>query len=101
MAKHRKAYKGMAMEGWIATWYDRNVSRNPARFAAAADTVAARVPPGGRVLEVAPGPGYLSIEIAKRGPYRQCGLDISRSFVGIARENAARAWVRVEFEHGD
>ena len=29
------------------------------------------------------------------------GLDISRSFVGIARENASKAGVRVDFEHGD
>jgi ubiquinone/menaquinone biosynthesis C-methylase UbiE len=29
------------------------------------------------------------------------GLDISRSFVRIARENAARAGVAVDFRHGD
>ncbi len=101
MGKPRKAYKGMAMEGWIASWYDRNMARNPGRFRTTARTVAARVQPGGRVLEVAPGPGYLAIEIAGMGAFRLTGLDISRSFVEIARRNAARAGVTIDFKLGD
>ena len=42
------------------------------------------------MLEVVPGPGYLALELARAG-FRVTGLDISRSFVRIARENAARA----------
>jgi ubiquinone/menaquinone biosynthesis C-methylase UbiE len=53
------------------------------------------------VLEVAPGPGYLAIEIAKMGDYRVWGLDISHSFVRIAAENARKAGVSVDFRHGD
>ena len=101
MTKPRKAYKGLPMEGWVARWYDRNTGRNTRRFQAAADAVAASVPPGSRLLELAPGPGYLSIEMAKRGAYHLTGLDISRSFVRIARENAARAGVTIDFQHGD
>jgi ubiquinone/menaquinone biosynthesis C-methylase UbiE len=101
MAKPRKPYRGLPMEGFIARWYDRNMARNPGRFLATARAVAARVPAGGRILEVAPGPGYLSIEIAKYGPYWLTGLDVSRSFVGIARENAAHAGVAIDFRHGD
>jgi ubiquinone/menaquinone biosynthesis C-methylase UbiE len=67
----------------------------------AAAGVAARVPDGGSVLEVAPGPGYLAIELAKLGAYRVVGLDISHSFVRMAAENAARAGVAVAFRHGD
>jgi len=52
------------------------------------------------VLEVAPGPGYLGIELARAG-FRVTGLDISRSFVRIAAENAARAGVAVDFRHGN
>ena len=62
-----KAYKGMAMEGPIATWYTSNVSRDPSRFLTTARAVAQRVKPGGRVLEVAPGPGLTAIE--RRGAY--------------------------------
>jgi ubiquinone/menaquinone biosynthesis C-methylase UbiE len=101
MPKTTKAYKGMAMEGWIAGWYDRNMARNPGRFQATARAVAGRVPHGGRILEVAPGPGYLAIEIARLGAYQLTGLDISRSFVRIARGNAARAGVAVDFQLGD
>jgi ubiquinone/menaquinone biosynthesis C-methylase UbiE len=53
------------------------------------------------VLEVAPGPGYLAIEIARIGDYRVSGLDISHSFVRIAAENARKAVVSVDFRHGD
>jgi ubiquinone/menaquinone biosynthesis C-methylase UbiE len=62
--------------------------------------VAERVRPGGRVLEVAPGPGYLAIEIAKSGR-EVTALDISRTFVEIARENARKAGVEIDFRHGN
>jgi ubiquinone/menaquinone biosynthesis C-methylase UbiE len=42
----------------------------------------------------------LAIELAKLGRYRIVGLDISKSFVHIATENAARAGVAVEFREG-
>lgn len=95
-----KAYKGLPMEGAIATWYARNTARDPARFIAVARLVAGRVRPGGAVLEVAPGPGYLSIEIARRG-YAVTALDISKSFVRIASENAARNGVAVDVRLGN
>ena len=53
------------------------------------------------MLEVAPGPGYLAIEIAHLGDYRISGLDISHSFVRIAAGNARKAGVSVDFRHGD
>jgi uncharacterized protein (TIGR02246 family) len=88
------------MEGVIATWYTRNTGRDRSRFEDTADELARRLPPGARVLEVAPGPGYLAIELARRG-YAVTALDISQSFVRIARENAARAGVHVDVHHGD
>lgn len=88
------------MEGLIASWYARNTARDVRRFDAAARAVAQRVPPGGQVLEVAPGPGYLAIQIAKSGR-RVTALDISRSFVALTRDNAARAGVDVDVRHGN
>jgi ubiquinone/menaquinone biosynthesis C-methylase UbiE len=96
----QKAYKGIAMEGPIATWYTRNTGRDQRRFQAGARAVANRVPPGGRVLEVAPGPGYLAIELAKSGR-EVTTLDISASFVKIARENARRAGVAIDVRQGN
>ncbi|BDG05165.1 class I SAM-dependent methyltransferase [Anaeromyxobacter oryzae] len=100
MSTQAKAYRGVAMEGFIADWYARNTARDFRRFSETARAVAERAKPGGRVLEVAPGPGYLAIELARRG-YEVVGLDISRSFVRIATRNAASAGVAAKFEHGD
>jgi ubiquinone/menaquinone biosynthesis C-methylase UbiE len=95
-----KAYKGLAMEGIIATWYTKNTGRDRTRFETTARRVAERVRPGARVLEVAPGPGYLAVELATRG-YAVAALDISRSFVRIAGENAAKAGVAVDVRCGN
>ena len=97
---HSKPYKGMPMEGLIATWYAKNTSRDTRRFHTAAQAVAERTEPGSAVLEVAPGPGYLAIAIAKSGRHVTT-LDISTSFVQIARENAKRAAVAVDVRHGN
>lgn len=98
--KSRKPYKGLPMEGAIASWYSRQATRNR-DFDRMAASLVSRLPAGGAVLEVAPGPGCLAIEMAKRGVRRVVGLDISRSFVRIATENARRAGVTIEFNHGD
>src|SRR5947209_17121635 len=91
-----KPYKGMGMEGMIATWYAKNTGKSIAEFRDLAKRIADGLRPGDRVLEVAPGPGYLAIELARLGAYRITGLDVSRSFVRIARENAARAGVEID-----
>jgi ubiquinone/menaquinone biosynthesis C-methylase UbiE len=99
--RRRKAHKGLGMEGPIARWYARTTLKDIGEFRRLAAELAGRVAEGGSVLEVAPGPGYLAIELAKLGARRVTGLDISRSFVRMAAENAARAGVPVTFLHGD
>ncbi len=101
MAVTHKPYKGLPMEGIIATWYARNTANDVRGTRKSASAVADRLKPGARVLEVAPGPGYLAIEIARMGDYRVSGLDISHSFVRIAAGNARKAGVSVDFRHGD
>lgn len=96
-----KAYRGWSMEGMTASWYAGITGKNRAEFARDAARIAARVPGGGQVLEVAPGPGYFAIELARLGSYCVQGLDISRSFVEIATENARAAGVDVAFVHGN
>src|SRR6516225_12045181 len=100
-AQPKKEYRGLAMEGLIARWYARNTGRNIEEFKKAAQEIVRRVPSGSDVLEVAPGPGFLAIELAKFGPYRIVGMDISKSFVRIATENAAKAGVGVTFREGN
>lgn len=101
MSARQKAYKGLPMEGLIATWYANNTRTESRGFKTTAQAVTTRVAPGGSILEIAPGPGYLAIEIAKLGAYQVAGLDISKSFVRIASENARNAGVRIDFRHGD
>ena len=95
-----KPYRGVAMEGAVASWYARNTGRDLSRFTTAAASIAARLPQRAAVLEIAPGPGYLALELAKRG-FRVSGVDISTSFVRIARRNAERAGGPVDFREGD
>jgi ubiquinone/menaquinone biosynthesis C-methylase UbiE len=95
-----KAYKGMSMEGSTARWYDRTTRKDMPEFKALALRIAAVVPAGGAVLEVAPGPGFLSIELAKRGLQVQ-GVDISKTFVQIAKRNATADGVQARFKLGN
>jgi ubiquinone/menaquinone biosynthesis C-methylase UbiE len=96
-----KAYKGIGMEGGIARWYAKVTRKDYAEFQKLAGRLADQLPPGSSALEVAPGPGYLAIELAKFGRYTITGLDISETFVAIARRNTADAGVRVDFRHGN
>ena len=96
-----KGYKGMGMEGGIARWYAKTTRKDYAEFEKLATRLAEHLPAGSSVLEVAPGPGYFSIEMAKFGRYSVTGLDISETFVKIAQRNAVEAGVQVDFRHGN
>lgn len=100
MAATMKAYKGMGMEGGVARWYDRTTRKDMPEFRTLAARIAGVVPPAGTVLEVAPGPGFLSIEMARRG-LNVRAVDISTSFVEIARRNATAEGVQVQFQQGN
>ncbi len=95
-----KGYRGLGMEGLVAKWYAKSTAKSMNDFRADARRAANGLEPGAKVLEVAPGPGYFAIELAKLGDYAISGLDISKTFVEIARKNAAEAGVRAEFREG-
>ncbi len=96
----KKGDKGLVMEGGMARWYARTTGKSLKHFDADARRIAEHLTSAARVLEVAPGPGYLAVALAKRG-FAVTGLDISRSFVAMARELADEAGVGVDFRHGD
>jgi ubiquinone/menaquinone biosynthesis C-methylase UbiE len=100
-ATAEKAYKGMGMEGPVARWYEKNTRKDLEEFRKVARRLGAIPPDGGDVLEVAPGPGFLAIEMARSGKLHVTGLDISKTFVELARKNAAQAGVRVDFRAGN
>jgi ubiquinone/menaquinone biosynthesis C-methylase UbiE len=91
------------MEGIVARWYARlrGTESQIETWRKQASELTDGLPNGAAVLEVAPGPGYLAIEMARLGRFHVTGLDISRTFVEIARENARQAGLTVEFRHGD
>lgn len=89
------------MEGMIAKWYTNNTGQSLDEFIKLAKRIGNQLPSGSTVLEVAPGPGYFCIELAKLGAYSITGLDISHTFVEIASQKAAGAGVRVDFRQGN
>jgi len=99
----RWRFKGPEMEGAIARWYAgiRGTEKQIKTCRQEAEQLTQGVPAGAGVLEVAPGPGYLAIEIGRLGRFEVTGLDISRTFVEIARENAGKAGVSAAFRQGD
>ena len=54
-----KGYKGLGMNGLIATWYAKNTQKNMTAYHRSAQLVADNVPEGATILELAPGQGYL------------------------------------------
>jgi ubiquinone/menaquinone biosynthesis C-methylase UbiE len=96
-----KAYRGMGMEGSTARWYEKTTRKDYDEYRRLAQRFAAGLPEGGDVLEVAPGPGFLSTELAKNGGLRVTGLDISKTFVELARKNADALGVRATFLNGN
>ena len=96
-----KAYKGLPMEGVIASWYAKTTLKDLKRHKGMAQQMSGKIPVNGSVLEIAPGPGYFCIELAKLGNYQITGLDISKSFVEIARRNAANAGLKIDFREGN
>ena len=99
--KKQKPQRGAGMEGWVARWYARTRRNDMEDFRHQAQAVAARLHTGSSVLEVAPGPGLFAVELAKLGDFGLTGLDISRTFVEIAKENARNAGVKIDFRVGN
>jgi ubiquinone/menaquinone biosynthesis C-methylase UbiE len=103
MEKRRWRLKGPEMEGPIARWYARvRGSESQLRaYSKQALELTAGLADGAKVLEVAPGPGYLSIEMARLRRFNVTALDISHTFVQIGTANAWDAGVNVDFRLGD
>ncbi|WP_020578599.1 class I SAM-dependent methyltransferase [Actinopolymorpha alba] len=98
----QKRFRMPSMEGRTARWYAqiRGTAIQREVYRRQAAEFGANLPTGADILEVAPGPGFFAIELARLGSFRVTGLDISRSFVDIASENARQAGVSVDFQHG-
>jgi ubiquinone/menaquinone biosynthesis C-methylase UbiE len=95
--------RGPEMEGAIARWYTRLRGTPPQleAYQRRALELTRDLPDGAAVLEVAPGPGFLAVAMARSGRLRVSALDISRTFVGIVAEHAREAGVVIDVRQGD
>lgn len=98
--KQMKGYKGVGMD-WMAKWYAKSTRTNLGYFKKLARKVVQNLPENSKVLEVAPGPGYLAVEIAKLGNYQVTGLDISKAMVEIAQNYAIQEGTTATFLQGN
>jgi len=84
----------------MANWYAANTGEMMKEFVELARRISREIPQGSRVLEVAPGPGYFCIELAKLGSFDITGVDISHTMVKIATKKASEAGIHARFQQG-
>jgi ubiquinone/menaquinone biosynthesis C-methylase UbiE len=91
------------MEGMTARWYARQRGSGDQMelYRTGAAKLAGEFPDGTEVLEVAPGPGFHAIELARTGRFHVIGVDVSRTFVDLANDRARQEGVTVDFRLGD
>lgn len=93
--------RGKSMEGFIARWYAKTRANDMSDFVSQAGDFSQSLSPAAEVLEIAPGPGFFSIELAKLGNFKITALDLSKTLLEIARLNALEADVQIDFRLGD
>jgi ubiquinone/menaquinone biosynthesis C-methylase UbiE len=99
--KKTRRKKDIGITGRMAKWYDKNTRTSRLdEMNGYADIISGYADKNVSVLEVAPGPGYLAIELARRG-FKVTGVEISTDFIEIERRNAKEANVTVDFKQGN
>ncbi len=101
MHKAPRLKKDMGIYGRQAYQYARWTMADMEEYNKLATLVASQVRDGDKILEVAPGPGYTVIGLAKLGNYSISAMDISPAFVDIGRKNALEAGVSINFVQGN
>ncbi len=102
--KDRKRFKILPeMDGALARGYAKQRGTGPQieQWREQARMMTADLPDDSRILEVAFGPGYFAVELARLGRFSVTGLDVAHTFVDIAREYARSQDVEVDFHEGD
>lgn len=102
MMRFFRKFKDLGIEGEQAKYYDM-ISREHriGEMKEQAREVTRHIKEGDAVLEIAPGAGYLSIELCKLGKYKITGMDISNDLVEICTRNAVEAGVQIDFQQGN
>jgi ubiquinone/menaquinone biosynthesis C-methylase UbiE len=90
----------------FSEWMGKNRHRQDEYRQLAREVVKMGVPPGGKVLDVGTGPGFVAIAVARRlrdSSYEVIGLDLSKAMLTVAAENAQRAGLNgmITWRQGD
>jgi len=103
MIKFFKRFQDLEIKGKKAIYYDKMAREyRMSEIKEQAKEVAKNIKNGDSILEVAPGPGYLSIELSKLGNYEITGMDISKDLVEICKQNALEASIKnINFQQGN
>jgi len=97
-----RRFKDLGIEGAQAKMYDKMTREHRiGEMKEQAKEVIKYIKDGDSVLEIAPGAGYLAIELSKLGNYRIVGVDLSYDLVEIAIRNAKEAGVQIDFQQGN
>lgn len=101
MLKLIRRNRDLAIEGRKAHQYDEFSRRYRLQdMREYAGLAASHIADGVSVLDIATGPGYFCIELARLGAFRLTGLDISWAMVKIGRANAEQVAVDANFVQG-
>jgi ubiquinone/menaquinone biosynthesis C-methylase UbiE len=102
MMKFFKRFQDLGITGEKAKYYDQ-MTRNHriGEMKEQAMEITKHIKEGDSVLEIAPGAGYLSIELSKLGKYKITGIDISQDLIEICNKNATEAGVQIDFQQGN
>jgi ubiquinone/menaquinone biosynthesis C-methylase UbiE len=97
-----RKHKDLGLTGSFTRWYDKNTRETRmGEMLEYAKEVSKHINNGANVLEVAPGPGYMSIQLAKMGNYNITGMDISPDMIEICKTNAKNENVNITFLEGN
>jgi ubiquinone/menaquinone biosynthesis C-methylase UbiE len=102
LMRFSRKFKNLGITGSFTRWYDKNTRENRIdEMQEYARETKKYLTDNANVLEVAPGHGYFSIELAKIGNYNITGMDISADFIEICKTNVQRENVNVTFVQGN
>lgn len=102
MMKFFRRFQDLGIEGKKALQYDLLTREHRiGEMREQAKEVARHVKDGDSILEIAPGAGYLLIELSRLGKYELTGMEISKDLVEICNRNANEAGVEINFRQGN
>ncbi len=102
MMKFFKRFQDLGIEGEKAKYYDRLTREHRMdEMREQARELAKHVKEEDSIPEIAPGAGYLSIELAGLGKYHITGMDMSNDLVEISKRNAKEAGAQIDFQQGN